>query len=268
MWSKGPAFDGAPLGSVGSPRSSPGNDRRPIIAAALASLVLIAALVGIAWQHRSTFRQPVPVGTAGPSMIHEVPGPIPTGTVINGPSGAPVSWVTVPSDGTRTLTAVPGGVEMALVRPDYSQWQSVPVSGSYLSMVVQADVQFVAGGSDNAIGLGCRDQSTRGQLGFHVHDDRTWTLVYFPPGNGAIGDLDTGYSSAIRPTSRVNSLTVSCVSSPHTRDATRVMAAVNGVTVVNDIVGVSSTGWIPTIDQCSCDGVDTGRFTNMSLFST
>jgi len=157
---------------------------------------------------------------------------------------------------------------MTIVRSDYSAWQAVPVSSSYLSMVVQGDVQFVAGGSDNAIGLGCEDQDTKGQLGFHVHEDRTWTLVYFPPGTGTIEDLDTGYSSAIRPTSQVNSLTVSCVSTSHTGDGTRVMAAVNGVPVVNDVVGLSWTGWIPTIDQCSCGGVDTGRFTNISLFSS
>lgn len=201
-------------------------------------------------------------------MIHEAPGPIPTGTLINGPSGAPVAWVSLPSDGTRMLTAVPGGVDMTIVRPGFSQWQAFPVPSSYLSMVDQGDVQFVAGGSDNAIGLGCEDLSTKGQLGFHVHDDRTWTLVYFPPDNGTIEDLDTGYSSAIRTTSQVNSLTVSCVSTAQTGDGTRVMADVNGVPAVNDVIGLPSAGWIPTIDQCSCDGVDTGRFTNLSLFSS
>jgi hypothetical protein len=45
------------------------------------------------------------------------------------------------------------------------------------------------------------------------------------------------------------------------------MAAVNGVTVVNDVADISSIGWYPTIDQCSCDGVSSGHFTNITLFS-
>jgi hypothetical protein len=225
--------------------------------------VLIAVLAGIAWQHRSTFRQSLPAGTTGPSVVHEPLQPIP----ISAPSGTSVEWVAEPSDGTRILTPVPGGVEMELVQSDYDEWQDVPILAPTPSVVLRGDVQFAAGGSDNAIGFGCQDDLTRAQIGFHVHDDRTWTLVYFPPGHGSSVDVDSGYSSAIRRTSQVNSLTVSCVNQTFPSEGTRVMAVVNGVPVVDDLVGVSATGLVPTIDQCSCEGVDTGRFTNISLFS-
>jgi hypothetical protein len=248
------------------PNSSDG--RRPIIIAALVSLLLIAGLIGVVWQHRSAARRSLTIGTPGLSVTHEAPGPIPTGQLIAGPGGAPVVWISRPSDGTRELTAVPGGVDMTIVRSDYDEWQAVPVVGWSPSMVVRGVVRFVAGGSDNAIGLGCQAEGGKGQLGFHVHDDGTWTLVYFPPDSGSIQDLDTGSSSVIRPTTKVNSLTIACGMAAQTPGGTKVMAAVNGVTVVNDTIGISPAGWSPTIDACSCDGVDTARFTQIAKYAS
>ena len=223
--------------------------------------MLIVALAAVAWEHRSVFHRSLRTGTTGPAVTHEALEPIP----INGTGGPPRGWVAEPSNGVRELTPVPGGVDMRLVLSDYDQWQSVPIWTPGPWLVVHGDVQFVAGGSDNAIGLGCADQTTERQIGFHVHDDRTWTLVYSPPGDGTSQDVDSGYSSAIRPTTGANLLTVSCVSPSTPGAGTHVMASVNGVTVVNDLVAVPSTALFPTIDQCSCYGVDTGQFTDLTV---
>ena len=182
--------------------------------------------------------------------------------MIFGPS--PADWAAVPSEGILTMTPVTGGEDMSITQSGYDEWHAVPAPSTNSSIVVQGDVQFVAGGSDNAIGIGCVNGTTTTQLGFHVFEDKTWTLAYYPPGNGEMQDLDSGSSVAIRSTNLVNSLTVSCVASGA---GTQVMAAVNGVTVVNDVASVPSTNWDPSMDQCSCDGADTGRFTNISLFS-
>ena len=135
-------------------------------------------------------------------------------------------------------------------------------------MSVTGDVQFVAGGTGSAIGLGCAtpDQST--QLGFHLFDDGTWTLAYDDSAASGIVDIDQGSSPAIRPTSQVNSLSVYCGASPYGASNTVVILTVNGVTVANDDVALSESDWQPTIDQCSCGGTDTGRFTQVAQYAS
>jgi hypothetical protein len=200
------------------------------------------------------------------SVTHDALVPIPKGPT-NSLSKQYVEWASAPSDGLRALTAVPGGVEMNVLRPGFDVWQQVPVSTLNPSVVVQGDAQFVAGGYDSGIGLGCQNQGTGGYLGFFVHYDQSWTLLYLPPDHGAVQLLDGGNSTEIRSTGTVNSLTVSCTVTPYRGRGTQVMAAVNGETVLNEVVGTVSTGLAPMINQCACEGADTGRFTNISVFS-
>jgi hypothetical protein len=265
------AWNWSPGGWTLAHDQSDRSGRRPLVITVLVSVLLIATLSTLALTHGlssdSSSSGASPTTDPGPAVTQNSLTPAPTGTLEMGQGSAPIPWDRVTSDSQQTFATVPGGIEMTIHPSGYDYWTPVPVDNSFTSTSVTGDVQFVSGGSDSAIGLGCASPDETTQLGFHLFDDGSWTLAYYARTASAIVDIDSGSSPAIRPTSQVNALSVHCGPAPDDPGGTVVVLTVNGTTVANDDVALTETAWQPTIDQCSCGGSDTGRFTQVAQYS-
>jgi hypothetical protein len=133
-------------------------------------------------------------------------------------------------------------------------------------MQLSAKVAVTAGPGSNGIGLGCVNSSQSKSLAFFVHDTGLWQVLLFSTGNSAV-IVDSGISSAIHE-SGPNSLTIACNDQPSKPGSSQIAFEINGTPVASDIVNVGASTWAPTIQLCSCDGVDTGRFLDAAYYAS
>ncbi len=234
----------------------------------MVSVLLIAGLAVVAGHvHPGNVNTltvaPVP---GSPAVTTFQPQPLPTESLIMGPGGQPIEWAGRPSDGVYSLAAVPDGVDMTFQEAGYDDWAGAPVTGTYATTEVAGTVQFLSGTTEDNIGLGCMAADGGSQIGFRVEQGAIWSFIYFPPGDGRLEPLVSGTNQAILPTTSKNEVEVSCAPGPSS-GSTHVMAAVNGVPVANYDIGVPDPGWGPAIDQCSCEGVSTGEFTQLAQYA-
>jgi len=187
--------------------------------------------------------------------------PLPTGRAVIGGAGHPLVWPAIQSPDTESVPA-PGGVDFTIANPGEADWLPLPDSSVLAHARVDGDVRFLSGASGNALGLGCEDQAQFLQFWFFIHDDGTWTFDRTPAGTGtSVFLLDRGFTTSLQPTTDANHLAVAC--QVITPQETVFRLAVNGKPVADLDVSVPSMGWMPIIAQCSPNGPDPGRFTNL-----
>ncbi len=199
------------------------------------------------------------------SVVHLIPTPISLGAPIAGGPAAPMLWESKSQPVATTLTAVPGGVEMAIGTTGESEWSGLPVEQGYQSMQLSASVAIIAGDRSNDIGLGCITPTQGDQFVFDVRGSGYWQIILLTNPGASI--VDEGNSSAIRGTGS-NTLTIACNDGTASPNSTQLAFEINGTPVANDIVPVGSPQWNPTIHLCSCDGSDTGRFLNAGYYAS
>jgi hypothetical protein len=160
-----------------------------------------------------------------------------------------------------TVTPTDNGVDVAMTQTGWEQ-QVGPV-GLSAQPVARFDgtVRFLSGGAGNALGVGCAGSDGIG-FWFFLHDQHVWTFDDDgPSADGEVTLLVRHRSSAIRPTSDGNRVSLVCRTAPG--EPSQFLLAVNGAPVANLTVGAPATGpWRPFIAMCSPDSVDTGRFTD------
>jgi len=199
------------------------------------------------------------------SVIHLAPTPITLGSPQEGGSTAPVPWASGSEPVDTTLTAVPGGVDMAIGSPKQAEWAGLPLVQSYPSIELSATVAIVAGALSNGIGLGCITPTQNDHFAFFVHSSGQWEVELLT--GQAAGIVDSGYSPAVHSTGS-NMVTIACANDVARPGSTQVSLEINGTPVTSDSVHVSSAAWIPTIQLCSCDGSDTGRFLDVAYYGS
>jgi hypothetical protein len=205
--------------------------------------------------------------SASASVTHLLPSPIALGSPVEGGPALPVPWVSESQPVSTTLTTVPGGVDMSIATPHQAEFAALPLSQPpETSMQLSAKVAVTAGPGSNGIGLGCVNSSQSQSLAFFVHDTGLWQVLLFSTGNSAV-IVDSGISSAIHE-SGPNSLTIACNDQPSKPGSSQIAFEINGTPVASDIVNVGASTWAPTIQLCSCDGVDTGRFLDAAYYAS
>jgi hypothetical protein len=203
--------------------------------------------------------------STGASVGHLPPASIALGTPVEGGQAPQVPWASKSQPVDTTLTAVPGGVVMHIAGPEHSEWAGLPLTqppGE--SMQLSAAVAIIGGTTSNSIGLGCTTPTQSEHFIFVVHRSGAWQIALLS-GTDPATIVDAGVSPAVRHAGS-NQLTIACNADPGT-DQTGVAFEVNGVPVANDVVNVSSTQWIPSVELCSCSGADTGSFLNAAYYS-
>jgi hypothetical protein len=193
------------------------------------------------------------------------PSPIVLGTPEQGGQALPITWEARSQPYDTTLTPTPAGVDMNIASTDQSEWAAVPVEDSFPSIQLSSSVAIVAGNRSNGIGLGCVTPAENAKFAFLVYQSGRWQVLMTLNGQAAI--VASGTTPAIR-TEGSNSLAVACREDPTTPGNTQIAFEINGTRVANDLVGVSSDEWIPTIQGCSCNGPDTAGFTNLAYYAS
>ena len=198
------------------------------------------------------------------SVSHLLPTPITLGYPEGG-QAAPIRWESRSQTYDTTLTAVSGGLEMSIGSPNETEWAAVPVRKSFQSMQLSASVAIVAGAASNGIGLGCITRTLGDQIQFIVHSSGTWQIAVVTSRATVIAD--SGTSPAIRSLGG-NVVTIACRDNLAAAGSTQASFEVNGTPVANDVLGVASSAWIPTVALCSCDSTDTGSFVNTKYYAS
>lgn len=199
------------------------------------------------------------------SVVHLAPVPIALGYPEQGGQAAPVVWQARSQPYDTTLTPTPDGVDMRIASPQQSEWAVVPVKDSYQSIQLTASVGITGGTAGNAIGLGCITPSLADQVEFLIHHSGAWQIVATTDRAAAV--VDGGTSAVIHDVGDY-ALTVACQGDLARPGQTLASFEVNGAPVASDIVDVSSSQWMPSIQLCSCGGDDTGRFTDIGYFAS
>ena len=251
---------------LGAPASVHGDrGRRVILATAMVGVLIIAGLAFAVYHRGGSVDAGAPAGP--PTVVRNAPVPITNGGLEMGGDGPPIPWSTMSPDSYSTSRVIPGGVAISLNQPHMEHWSVAPVTDWFPSTEITGVVQFTSGRTDNSIGLGCIDSTGNTVLSFRIADDGSWGIVDFPvdtPDSYYL--LDHGTSRAIHETSGPNALAIACEVNPLHLGTTRVQLAINGVPVANDVLGLSAMGFNPTVDQCSCSGVDTASFTQVTQY--
>ena len=154
---------------------------------------------------------------------------------------------------------------MHIAGPEHSEWAGLPLTqppGE--SMQLSAAVAIIGGTTSNSIGLGCITPTQSEHFIFVVHRSGAWQIALLS-GTDPATIVDAGVSPAVHHGGS-NQLTIACNAEPGA-DQTAVAFEVNGFPVANDVVNVSSTQWIPSVELCSCRGADTGSFLNAAYYS-
>jgi hypothetical protein len=120
----------------------------------------------------------------------------------------------------------------------------------------------VSGGAGNGLGLGCRTTADTAYW-FFIHDSGVWSFDTLGPRDTDVQLLARNTSPAIGPTSAVNQLSVLCGAGSD--GLAHFDLTVNGSPVANLRLPVTNTYWQALIAQCSPDGPDTGKFTDVAL---
>jgi hypothetical protein len=206
------------------------------------------------------------VRTDTPAATSLPPNPIVLGTPQQGGQAPPITWETRSQPYDTTLTPVPAGVEMNIGSPGASEWAAVPVADGFPSIQVSAAVAIVAGTRSNGIGLGCVTPTQSARFAFLVYASGEWQVLMTVT-NGEAMIITSGTTPLIR-SGASNSLIVACSDDPARPGNTQVSFEINGTPVTNDLVGLGSDEWIPTVQGCSCDGTDTDSFTNLAYYAS
>lgn len=199
------------------------------------------------------------------SVVHLSPTPIAVGYPEQGGHADPITWDSRSQTYDTTLTAVSGGVEMTIGSPAQAEWAAVPVEKSFQSMQLSANVAIIAGTASNRIGLGCITPTLGDQVEFLVANSGSWQIAVVTSEATVIAD--SGVSSAI-PNVGGNVVTIACRDDVDKPGFTQASFEVNGTPVANDILGVASSAWIPTVELCSCYGTVTGSFLHAAYFAS
>jgi uncharacterized membrane protein len=204
--------------------------------------------------------------SSGPGVIHLLPSPITFGNAVEGGQALPVPWESESEPDNATLTTVPGGVDMSIAAAKRAEYAGVPLSQPPgPSMQLSANVAITKGSGTNGIGLGCIDGSRTESLAFFVHDTGMWQILLFSDNPTAL--VDSGFSSAIH-ASGANTVAIACSAQPSNPDASQIAFEINGKPVASDIIDVGGTLWAPTVQLCSCDGADTGRYLDTAYYTS
>ena len=198
------------------------------------------------------------------SVTHLAPLPITVGTLQAGGSASPIDWQPT-STGLTRATPVAGGVEVTIGSPRHADFLSTPVEQSFASIQESASVAIVDGPTTNGIGLGYMSGDQSIQLGFFVQSSGYWQIMEWSSRVDA--RIDSGASAAIHPLGP-NEVTIACRNDLADPGTTQVSLAVNGTPVATDAVRVAAPGWWPTLQLCSCQGVDTGRYLDVAYYSS
>jgi hypothetical protein len=182
-----------------------------------------------------------------------------------GGPAAPMAWEPKSQVFDTTVTPVDGGVEVAIASPGHAEYVGAPVEASFPAIEESASVAIISGPSTNGIGLGCMSASTSDQLAFFIRGSGEWQIMEWTSNTSR--QLDYGFSDAIRPTG-TNTVTIACRNDSEQPMKTQLSFEVNGTPVANDLVPVTSAEWLPTVQLCSCNGPDVGRYLDMGYYST
>ena len=198
-------------------------------------------------------------------VAHLPLAPIALGTPQQGGSAAPMVWEPKSQVYDTTVTPVPGGVDVAIASPEHVEYVGAPVQAQFPAIEESASVAIIDGPSTNGIGLGCMSVSQGDQLAFFIHSTGEWQIMEWT--SRAALELDSGFSDAIHPTGS-NTVTIACRNNVAQPGKTQLSLEVNAIPVANDLVRVDSAEWLPTVQLCSCNGPDVGRYLDMGYYAT
>ncbi len=198
------------------------------------------------------------------SVVHLPLAPIALGQPQLGGSAPPMVWQPKSQLYDTTVTPVAGGVEVAIASAEHAEYVDDPVERPFPAIEESASVAIVSGPTSNGIGLGC-SAASGDQLAFFIHSTGAWQIMEFTSHNTI--ELDYGVNDAIHPQG-TNTVTVACQNDVAQPTKTQLSFEVNGTPVANDLVAVTSPEWLPTVQICSCNGPDVGRYLDMGYSST
>jgi len=198
-------------------------------------------------------------------VVHLPLVPIVLGEAQAGGSAAPMAWEPKSQLYDTTVTPVAGGVDVAIASPEHAEYVGAPVQAQFPAIEESASVAIVSGRSTNGIGLGCMSVTQGDQLAFFIHSTGLWQIMEWTSHTSR--QLDYGFSDAVRPTGS-NTVTIACRRDLAQSTKTELSFEINGTPVADDLVPVASTEWLPTVQLCSCNGADVGRYLQMGYYST
>jgi len=222
------------------------------------TLALVLAAVAI-----PTFLGVRAAHTAGVTRM--APTPITLGTPVAGGPADPLVWGPATLVYDTTVLPVPGGVDVAIPSAEHAVYVAAPVQQPAPAIQETASVAITAGPSSNGVGLGCMSTDQVDQLAFFVHGNGLWEINEFSATSTTV--LDAGVSPAVHSTG-TNEVTIACRDDLAQPGTTQLAFEVNGTPVADDLVRLSSSEWLPTLQLCSCYGADTGQFLDVAYYTS
>jgi hypothetical protein len=175
-----------------------------------------------------------------------------------GGTAPPVPWTSLPRRGDNSLTLVPGGAALHMFDAG-QQWVSAPLRGD-IQERTDATVQVTAG-SGAIEGVGCVANGTSSNgFEFAIADPGTCMILQFDDDGHFERILMRGTTTAMRPTTMPNRLSIECQGQP---GPTSLVFAVNGTVVAETTLPYELTTWWPAIYIYGTHGPATATFTNM-----